>query len=125
MNDDKRMRVKELFMDSDTLMTLSDKAGALVDYGLADSTDEALAMLEDMGEVDDVDRRLKDLSATYDRLTAHRQRAIAYYDDCPDGDPRKAEAWNRLGEIGAAVVNVEDKIDELFQAHPHLSTGGA
>lgn len=36
-------------------MTAREKVSALVEFGLADDTDEALEMLVDMGEVDDGD----------------------------------------------------------------------
>lgn len=51
------------------------------------------------------------LQAKYDRLTAHRGRLIRYFDDCPDGDPRKADARRQLNDVGDRVLAVEKEID--------------
>jgi hypothetical protein len=126
MNDrNTRAKARELFLDSTTLMTLNDKAGALVDYGIAGDQAEAFAMLEDMGEVDDVEVMLSDLGATYDRLTHQREQAIREYDKTLDGSPRKITAVKRMNELGDAVRNIERKVNELYEAHPHLLKDGA
>jgi hypothetical protein len=40
-------------------------------------------------------------TATLDRKRAHLERAIRYLDDCPDGDPRKADAERRVRRLMA------------------------
>ena len=52
------------------------------------------------------------LQAEYDRLIAYRSRVIRYYDDCPDGDPRKWSAECKLRELNSRICDVENRIDK-------------
>jgi hypothetical protein len=115
VNEDTRMKAQELFLDSSRLMSLRDKAETLVSSGLVADETAAYTLLESMGEQDDVARRLDELQATYTRLTDHRGRLVRYYDDAPDGDPRKADALARLDQVGTTIRNVERKIEELLE----------
>jgi len=54
-----------------------------------------------------------ELQATYDRLVAYRARTIKYYDECPDGDPRKAQALDKLQELNERINEVESEFDQF------------
>lgn len=56
--------------------------------------------------------KLEALQGRYDRLVAHRGRAVRYYDECPDGDPRKEDARRQLAELGTQVGEVEHELDQ-------------
>lgn len=59
--------------------------------------------------------RLEELQVTYDRVRRHYGRVIRYYDECPDGDPRKAEALQQLDRLNARVREVEREQDEAVE----------
>lgn len=50
----------------------------------------------------------------YNRQVALRQRAIKYYDECPDGDPRKGDAVKRMNEIGDKVHHAENQLARII-----------
>jgi hypothetical protein len=54
------------------------------------------------------------LQGQYDRLVALRGRTLNYYDDCPDGDPRKLGAEAELASLGTRIRAVERKIEEIL-----------
>lgn len=45
--------------------------------------------------------------ATLDRKRAHHQRAIRYFDECPDGDRRKPDAEARMVALGKEASAAE------------------
>jgi hypothetical protein len=60
------------------------------------------------------------LTARYNRHHAQTQRAIKYYDECPDGDRRKAKIvadMHRYSDLTradeAALGIIVDELDEL------------
>jgi hypothetical protein len=55
------------------------------------------------------------LQAEYDRVSAHRARTLRYYDECPDGDPRKAAAAEQLREMNARISDIADRIEALLR----------
>lgn len=59
--------------------------------------------------------QLEDLQHAYDRLSRARQNAIRYFDECPDGDPRKVGAVERLNELNDRVREVEEKQDRAVE----------
>lgn len=63
-----------------------------------------------------------------DRLRRHMERTVRYHDECPDGDPRKADAERKLDDLSrrihAAEVNAEEAVDALLDfedAHPEVT----
>lgn len=61
-------------------------------------------------------KTVRELSAEYDRLRAWERRTRKYYDDAPDGDPRKQEAVDTLARINQKIRKVEAKIDDAIEA---------
>jgi hypothetical protein len=72
---------------------------------------------ERIAELSDELDRVQD---RYNRHRAQQDRAIRYYDDCPDGDPRKAKAVTNMNRISdliradeAKMSTLVDELDEL------------
>lgn len=63
----------------------------------------------------DYDQNLVErLDAARRRKVEHRARVLAYYDDCPDGDPRKAQALQDLDRLGADIRDLEQQLDQAI-----------
>jgi hypothetical protein len=59
---------------------------------------------------------LEEAQAQYDRLVAYRGRLLRYHDDCPDGDPRKAEVELGLRRLGSRIDIAERELGRLADA---------
>jgi hypothetical protein len=60
--------------------------------------------------------QLDEGQATYDRLVAYRGRLLRYHDECPDGDPRKAEVELGLRRLGSRINLAERELGHLADA---------
>lgn len=65
-----------------------------------------------MPVTDETRRKVEELQAKYDRLSAHRSRVLRYYDDAPDGHRKKQEAREQLDQLGTRVTAVERELNE-------------
>jgi hypothetical protein len=54
--------------------------------------------------------------ATYDRKRAYVERCVRYLDDCPDGDPRKAEADQRVTAALTSMHHAEHAAGDAADA---------
>jgi hypothetical protein len=59
-----------------------------------------------------MNKSIDELQATYDRLNQHRRRVLKYYDESPDGDPRKYDAEIQLDRLGRRIYQIEQEIDK-------------
>lgn len=60
----------------------------------------------------ETDKLVRDLQAQHDRIEAHRNRTMRYYDDAPDGHAKKREALAKLHELGDRLAAVDKQLDE-------------
>jgi hypothetical protein len=66
--------------------------------------------------------------ATLDRKRHQLERAVRYLDECPDGDPRKADADARVDRLLAdknvaetAAMAAVDALLDFEDAHPEVT----
>jgi regulator of sigma D len=64
-------------------------------------------------EIEAMVKQVDRLTDRYNRLTSQLGRAIKYYDECPDGDPRKTEAVASMHSISDRKHTVEEELSKL------------
>jgi hypothetical protein len=76
----------------------------------------------------DLNAAVDQAQGTLDRKRQYLERAVRYHDECPDGDPRKADAERRLSRIMAeknvaetAAMAAVDALLEFEDQHPEVA----
>ena len=75
----------------------------------------------------DLNAAVDQAQATLDRRRQHLERAVRYFDECPDGDRRKADAEARVSRLLAdknlaetAAMAAVDALLEFEAQHPEV-----
>ena len=76
----------------------------------------------------DLNAAVDQAQATLDRKRQHLERAVRYFDECPDGDRRKPDAEERVSRFMAeknvaetAAMAAVDALLEFEDQHPEVT----
>ena len=67
-----------------------------------------------MTDIERLTNEINAVQATYDRHVGHLQRLNRYYDECPDGDPRKTKVLADIERVSQLKNIAENHLGELI-----------